>query len=186
MKTAIYCRVSTQDQSLDQQKTACIEYCVRQNWQYEVFEEKISGAKDTRPMLDLMLQRLRQGELNAVVVWKLDRLGRSTLHLIQLIEEFRNKGVQFIAVTQNIDTASPQGKFFLTVLAAFAELERELIKERTKARIDHLKAQGKTLGRPTGSKDNKPRKKSGYWLRWASKQSTLPKTAQIPITQTQQ
>ena len=185
MKASIYCRVSTQDQSLEQQKHACIDYCTQHNWQYEVFEEKISGAKQSRPEIDKMLQRVRSGEFSSVVVWKLDRLGRSTLHLIQLIEEFRNKNIQFIAVTQNIDTASPQGKFFLTVLAAFAELERELIKERTNARIDHLKAQGKTLGRPTGSKDTKERRKSGYWLRW-TKKSTPTKTQEIPNIQTTQ
>jgi len=172
MKTAIYVRVSTHDQTVEQQELPCIDYCKRNSWEYEVFRDVISGAKDTRPNLDLMLQKIREGNFNIVLVWKLDRLGRSTLHLIQLIEEFKNKNVQFIALTQNIDTTTPQGKFFFTILSAFAELERELIKERTKVRIDRLKSQGKHLGRPAGSKDKKVRRKAGYIIRWARKQPT--------------
>lgn len=179
MKVALYARVSTQDQNLDQQTAPCIENCKRNGWSYEVFQEKISGAKDTRPQLDVMLQRVRAGEFGAVMVWKLDRLGRSTIHLIQLVEEFRNRGVQFIALTQGIDTSSAQGKFFLTVLAAFAELERELIKERTKARIERLKKEGKKLGRPSGSKDKGARRKAGYLIRWAGKKPTPQQIAQV-------
>ena len=104
MKAAIYVRVSTQDQSLEAQKESCIQYCDRMNLEHVIFEEKISGAKASRPELDKMLQRVRAGEFDSVVVHKLDRLGRSTIHLIQLIEEFRNKNVQFISVTQGINT----------------------------------------------------------------------------------
>ena len=166
MNAAIYCRVSTQDQSLETQREACVEYCKKNNWDYQVFEEKISGAKSSRPKLDIMLQQIRKNEFNVVVVWKLDRLGRSTIHLIQLIEEFRNKKIDFISVTQGINTKDPMGRFFLTIMAGIAELEREYIRERTKKRLETLKAKGKKLGRPPGSKDKKQRRKGGYFLRY--------------------
>lgn len=185
MKVAIYARVSTQDQQLDQQIEPLIKYCTDKNLDYFVFKEVISGAKDTRPELDRMMQRIRQKEFGAVIVWKLDRLGRSTLHLVQLIEEFKNKGVQFIALTQGVDTLTAQGKFFFMILAAVAELERELIKERTKLRIDRLKAQGKHMGRPKGSKDKDPRRKSGYQLRWALKKPTPEQMAEIRLKETE-
>lgn len=172
MKVAIYARVSTQDQHLEQQLNPCIEECSKRGWEYESFTDKISGAKSSRPELDYMLQRLRKDEFNAVMVWKFDRLGRSTIHLIQLVEEFKNKGIQFIALTQGIDTSTPQGKFFLTIMAGVAELEREMIRERTQARLDMLKAKGKKLGRPKGSKDKGQRRKSGYLIRWAGKELT--------------
>jgi len=168
MNVAIYARVSTQEQHLEQQIEPCVEHCKRNTWNYKVFEEKISGAKQTRPKLDLMLQAMRNKEFNIVMVYKLDRLGRSSVHLIQLIEEFKNKGVQFISITESIDTKTSMGRFFFTVMSAIGELEREMIKERTKLRIDRLKAEGKVMGRPKGSKDKKVRRKSGYHLRWAN------------------
>jgi len=167
MKAAVYVRVSTQDQSLEAQKESCIQYCDRMNLAHVIFEEKISGAKASRPELDKMLQKVRAGEFDSVVVHKLDRLGRSTIHLIQLIEEFRNKNVQFISVTQGINTKEAMGRFFLTIMAGIAELEREFIRERTQLRINSLKAKGKKLGRPKGSKDKKVRRKSGYYQRWS-------------------
>lgn len=185
MKVAIYARVSTADQELEQQIEPLIKHCKDKQWTYDVFKDVISGAKDTRPSLDMMMQRIRLNEFNTVMVWKLDRLGRSTLHLIQLIEEFKNKNVQFIALTQGVDTLTAQGKFFFMIMAAVAELERELIKERTKLRIDRLKAQGKHLGRPKGSKDKDPRRKSGYQLRWAVKKPTPEQIADIRLKELQ-
>jgi DNA invertase Pin-like site-specific DNA recombinase len=166
MKAAIYCRVSTQDQTLESQKASCIKYCEHHEMEYEVFEEKISGAKSSRPELDRMLQRVRANEFTCVVVWKLDRLGRSTIHLIQLVEEFSNRKVQFVCVTQGINTKDAMGRFFLVVMAGIAELEREFVRERTKLRLKTLKAKGVKLGRPKGSKDKKRRKKGGYYLRY--------------------
>ena len=182
MKVAIYCRVSRKDQSLEQQRKACVEYCGSKEWEYEVFEEKTSGAKATRPQLDYMMQLLRAGQFQHVIVWKLDRLGRSFLHLIQVVEEFKNKGIGFICVTQGFDTNSIQGKFFLSVMAAVAELEREMIRERTQLRIDTLKEKGTKLGRPKGSKDKGRRRKSGYVVRWAKqkgKQLTPQEISQV-------
>lgn len=174
MRVALYARVSTEDQHLEQQLEPLIEKCTKERWAYKVFAEKVSGAKAKRTELDTMLQAVRDKEFDTVMVYKLDRLGRSTIHIIQLIEEFNKKGIQFIALTQGIDTKSAQGRFFLTIMAAFAELERELISERTKIRLDHIKRTGGTLGRPKGAKDKKPRRKSGYHKRWAGGKHNNP------------
>ena len=169
MKAGIYARVSTQDQTLEQQIKPLEEHCIKKGWEYVVYQEKTSGAKESRTELDKLMGALRKGELNAVIVYKLDRLGRSLKHLIQLVEEFNNLNVVFVCLSPEIDTKTAQGRFFLQVIGAVAELERELIRERTKSKLDYLRSTGKILGRPSGSKDKNPRRKSGYWLRYANK-----------------
>ena len=168
MKAALYCRVSTSDkgQTVEQQLLPMVQYCEKEGWQHEAFTDYASGAKDSRPELDKMLQRLRAREFNAVVVLRLDRLGRSLQHLLQLIQEFRNLKVRFISTTQGFDTETPQGRFFLQVIGAVAEFERELIRERINDKLKVLKAKGVKLGRPKGAKDKKERKKGGYYLRY--------------------
>lgn len=168
MKIAIYVRVSTIDkgQTLEQQEVPLIEYCKKENWEYEVFKDFASGSKESRPQLDIMMQRIRNKEFDAVMIYRLDRLGRSLKHLLQLVEEFSNKKVRFICLTQNIDTSTAQGMFFFQILGAAAEFERQLLRERIKDKLDYLKSTGKKLGRPVGSKDKKRRNKSGYWLRY--------------------
>jgi len=170
MKAAIYCRVSTADQTNENQLIELRKFC--QNNNYEVaaeYSDTISGTKSSRPELDKMLQAMRNKEFEAVIVWKFDRLGRSTSHLLQVVEEMKNKGVRLIATSQNIDTETSQGKFFFTILAGFAEMEREMIVERINLGLTRAKSQGKTLGRPAGSKDKSRRRKSGYLLRWNNK-----------------
>ena len=169
MRVAIYCRVSREDQNLEQQSEQLMKYCREHGWQFEVFQEKISGAKESRPELDVMLQKIRAGEFQALLVIKLDRLGRSLKHLIQIVEELNNRKVQFICLNPDIDTKTSNGMFFLQIIGAVAQLERAMISERTKARLDYLKGQGKNIGRPKGSKDKGSRRKSGYWLRYAGK-----------------
>lgn len=169
-KAAIYARVSTHEQTVEPQIDNCRRWCDNNGFDYDVFaEEGISGSTTSRTELDRMLQRVRQEEYSAVVVWKLDRLGRSTIHLLQLLEEFRNKNVQIIITSSHIDTSKPEGRLFFTVVAGFAELEREFIKQRIQASMDTKKRKGIQLGRKKGSKDKRPRRKSGYLLRYASK-----------------
>lgn len=169
-KCAIYCRVSTQDQTLEQQKAPLIKYCQEQGWEYDIFEEKISGAKDSRPQLGLMMDRIRSRAYNKVLVYKLDRLGRSLKHLLQLVEEFNNKDVQFICLNPSVDTKTASGRFFIQIMGAVAELERGITIERTKEKLDYIKnVEGRKLGRPSGSKDKRSRNKSGYYLRYAKK-----------------
>lgn len=166
MRAAIYARVSTEEQTVEQQVRAGIKYCEQQGWEYEIFSDKISGATTSRPEFNIMLQRIREGYFQAIVVWKLDRLGRSTIHLLQLLEEFRNKNVAIAITTGNIDTSKPEGRLFFTIIAGFAELEREYIKQRIKASMDTKRAKGIPLGRKPGSKDKKPRSKLGYIARY--------------------
>lgn len=166
-KAAIYARVSTPDQSVEQQLVNCRKYCKMNGWIYDEYYEKVSGAKASRTELDLLLQGMRRGEYQAIVIWKLDRLGRSTIHLLQLLEEFRNKGVQLAVTTMGLNTAKAEGRFFFTIIAAFAELEREFIRERVRASIATKRAKGIRLGRPPGAKDKKSRRKSGYYARYA-------------------
>jgi len=168
MKAAIYTRVSTIDkgQTLEQQEQPLLEYCQKEKWESEIFKDFASGMKESRPQLDLMLQRIRKKEFDVILVLRLDRLGRSLKHLLQIVEELKNLKVRIIFLNQNIDTSTAQGMFFLQILGAAAEFERQLIRERIKDKLDYLKSQGKKLGRPRGSKDQKVRKKGGYYLRW--------------------
>ena len=168
MKVAIYLRVSTSDQTTLNQELELTEYCKRNN--YEIFkiykDEGISGSKTSRPALDLMLQDMRNKTFDAIIVWKFDRLGRNTSHLLQVLEELKNKGIRLIATSQSIDTDTPAGKFFFTILSGFAEMEREMIRERIKLGLERRKKEGKMLGRPKGATDKKIRKKGGYYLRY--------------------
>ena len=168
MKAAIYVRVSTTDQTTLNQEIVLKEYCEKSGFDlYKIYkDEGFSGAKTTRPALDKMLSEMRLKAFDTIIVWKLDRLGRSTQHLLQLLEEFNNKGVRLICTDMNIDTQTAQGKFFFTIVGAFAELEREIIRERIMLGLERRRKEGKVMGRPAGSKDKGYRKKSGYYLRY--------------------
>lgn len=168
MNVAIYIRVSTQEQTTLNQEIELKKYCERERLTIvNIYkDEGVSGSKTTRPQLDLMLSDMRNKKFGAIIVWKFDRLGRSTQHLLQVLEELKNKNIRLIATSQNIDTFSPMGKFFFTILAGFAEMEREMIVERIKLGLTRRKKQGYKLGRQKGSKDKKYRRKSGYLLRW--------------------
>ena len=114
---------------------------------------------------------MRNKKFDCIIVYKLDRIGRSLAHLIKLFEEFRTKGINFISVTQNINTTTPEGRMFLHLLMVLAEYERELTINRINSGLDRAKAKGIKLGRPFGSHDKKRRRTSGYVQRWI-KQST--------------
>jgi len=169
MKVALYVRNSTNEerQNPQTQINPLVQKCEREGWTYEIFQEFASGSKESRPELDKMLKRIRDKDFNAVLVWRLDRLGRSLKHLLQLIEEFRKKKVAFISLTEGFDTSTPQGELFFHIAGAFAQFERRLIQERINAGLDRARDEGKKLGRPKGSKDTKRRRKSGYYLRWS-------------------
>lgn len=154
MKAAIYLRVSTKDQQTDSQRSETERLATSRGWEFEIFEDQISGAKSSRQGLDAMMSRLRRGEFKAVICYKLDRLGRSLPHLAQLILEFDKLGVGFIVSSQGIDTTddNPAARLQLHVLMAVAEFERTIISDRTKAGLVAAKARGSKLGRPKGSK----------------------------------
>jgi DNA invertase Pin-like site-specific DNA recombinase len=157
MKVAIYCRVSTDEQDADKQEKACLEYCQRNRIEiHKCYKDTgFSGMKQSRPAFDELLKDMRLLKFNAIMVTKLDRIGRSLHHLLSLFDEFVAKGVHFIAITQNIDTSSAIGKFQLQMLGAFAEFERNIISERTKEGLKFAKNVGKR------GKDKKARKKRG-------------------------
>jgi len=167
MKVAIYVRVSTSDQHPENQLIALEEYCKLRDWEItEEYTDKISGMKESRPSLDKLMQDARQRKFDIVLVWKLDRLGRSLQHLIQIIQEFKNLEIKFVCKTENIDTTTAQGELIFNIFGAIAQFERQLIVERIKLGLERRKKQGLKLGRPFGSKDKKRRKKSGYYLRY--------------------
>lgn len=157
MKVAIYARVSTEEQDADKQELACKEYCERNNLEvFKVYKDAgISGMKSSRPAFNEMLRDMRLRKFNALMVTKLDRVGRSLQHLLSIFEELKNKGVHFISITQNIDTSSAVGEFQLQVLGAFAQFERAIISERTKEGLKYAKNVGKR------GKDKRDRKKRG-------------------------
>ncbi|PHM73722.1 recombinase family protein [Xenorhabdus kozodoii] len=136
-----YIRVSTNDQNSDLQRNALIGVNCEQ-----IFEDKISGKTANRPGLTQALAHLKSGD--TLVVWKLDRLGRSVKNLIALNERLNNDGVHFQSLTDSIDTSTPMGRFFFYVMSALAEMERELIIERTNAGLAAARAQGRIGGRP--------------------------------------
>lgn len=170
---ALYARVSTENQTTENQEILLKQWAESKARPYTLYTEVASGAKHTREQLGEMMSAIRRGEHDIVVVWKLDRLGRSLQHLLQIIEELRNRKVQFVTLTEMIDTESPQGRLFLQIAGAFAEFERALIRERVILGIDRARKEGKTLGRPKGSPDKKQRRKAGYWLRYAKKGTPL-------------
>ncbi|WP_129727893.1 recombinase family protein [Ectobacillus funiculus] len=140
-----YARVSTQDQNLEMQLDTFSKYGVD-----EVFQEKMSGTKKDRPQLAKMIDKLRKGD--KVVIYKLDRISRSTKHLIELSELFEEKEVDFVSIQDQIDTSTPMGRFFFRTMASIAELERDIIRERTKAGLESARARGRVGGRPKADK----------------------------------
>jgi DNA invertase Pin-like site-specific DNA recombinase len=149
--TAVYLRVSTQDQKLDSQELELRRYCKARSWSNpRFFRDKISGAKSTRPALDQLMKEIRGGKVKRLVCSKLDRLGRSLTHLALILDELNRLGVALICTTQGIDTSdnNPAGKLQLGVLMAVAEFEREIIRERTLAGLSAARERGVKLGRP--------------------------------------
>jgi len=151
-KTALYCRVSTDRQitGLEAQRRALETYCqANRVTDYIVFQdENISGAKASRPALDRLMESIRKDEIKAVVVYSFSRFARSTRHLLDALEEFSQRGVAFISLTENVDTSSAIGKALFTIISAISQLERELIGERVKNGLQNAIAKGKRIGRP--------------------------------------
>lgn len=147
MKIAIYVRVSRRDLNPENQKIQLIEHAKLKNWEFEVFEE-IESTRKSRPIKQKVLEGLMQGKYDGVLIWKLDRWARSLQELIMDINNIKNRGKQFIVLTQPIDTTSAMGMFTMQILGAFAEFEREIIRERTMAGLDRARAKGTKLGRP--------------------------------------
>lgn len=150
MKIAAYLRVSTKDQKIDIQSDSIQNYCKLKGWINPVLfiDHAESGAKTSRPQFNAMMDRARLKEFDAVLCWKFDRIGRSTIHLLSILGELNTLQIGFISIMESIDTTTPMGKMMFSVIAALSEFERETIRQRTKAGIDLAKSKGVHCGRP--------------------------------------
>jgi DNA invertase Pin-like site-specific DNA recombinase len=126
------------------------EYIERRGWQLagEYVDNGVSGTKERRLELDRLMADAHRRRFDVVAVWKFDRMARSVSHLLRVLETFNALGINFVSLSESIDTATPAGKMVFTVLGAVAELERSLIVERVKAGLRNARAKGKRLGRP--------------------------------------
>lgn len=160
-----YIRVSTEEQSIHLQMDALLKEGISEK---NIYIDKISGIKSERKSLSKLLEHLREGD--TLVVWKLDRLVRSLIHLTKLIAEFEEKGIKFKSITEPfIDTTqnSPHSNFLINIFGALAQLERDIIIERTKAGLDSARRRGKIIGAPTGlsEKSKKKAKLCAYYFK---------------------
>ncbi len=148
-RAAIYARVSTLDQEPENQLQELRRYVQARGWTaVEYVDRGISGAKDRRPALDALVTDARRRRFDALVCWRLDRLGRNLKHLITLLDELQALGIAFVSLAEGIDATTPAGKLQMHILGAIAEFERERIRERVMAGLQRARTQGTRLGRP--------------------------------------
>ena len=151
-KVALYARVSTQGQTVNNQLQELHTVAERHGWDVvsEYKDKGISGAKgrDKRPQFDAMMKAANRREFDIIMSWSIDRLGRSLQHLVEFLGDIQQKGVDLYLHQQNIDTGTPSGKAMFQMVGVFAEFERSMIQERVKAGLERAKKQGKVLGRP--------------------------------------
>lgn len=149
-KAAIYIRVSTEDQSPQNQERILVEYC--RHHDFDIFQMYVdygeSGLKESRPAFNELLEDMRSRKFNTIVIWKLDRIGRSLQHLLQLLQEIQHKKIDLIVTSQNLDTTTSTGRLMFQIVGAFAEFESSLISERTKIGMERARRIGKCVGRP--------------------------------------
>src|SRR5581483_1655816 len=150
-RVALYSRVSTLNHGQDPelQLRELREYCALRGFQVsQEYTDTISGSKESRPALNSLMEDAQRRRFDAVLVWKLDRWGRSLKHLVNSIAQLESLGVAFISLRDNLDMTTPTGRLLTQLLGAMAEFERSLVIERTKAGLRHARAKGKRLGRP--------------------------------------
>jgi DNA invertase Pin-like site-specific DNA recombinase len=147
-RAALYARVSTEAQTTDNQVLELRDYASRHGWTItEYIDHGVSGAKESRPALDCLMADARRRQFDLVLVWRLDRFGRSLRHIVTALDELHARGVSFVSLGEGIDLSTPAGKLQLHILAALAEFERGRIRERIHAGLSRAKSQGKRLGR---------------------------------------
>lgn len=150
-RCALYARVSTsRDQSPALQLDELRHLAAQRGWELvgEYVDVGVSGAKDRRPQLDRMMAEVLRGRIDVVAVWRFDRFARSVRHLVLALDDFRARGVDFVSASDGIDTSTPAGRFTFHVIAGVAELERGIIRERTRAGLDAARRRGAKIGRP--------------------------------------
>lgn len=150
MHIALYARVSTHDQqTLPMQLKAMREYVKKRGWKVKHEIQEIGSGAKTRPKREELIRQARRRQIDAIIVWRLDRWGRSVSDLIGTIRELTDTGVGFVSLTEAFDLTTPAGKALSGMLAVFAEFERDILRERVKAGIAHARQQGKRHGRPS-------------------------------------
>jgi len=172
MRVGIYARVSTTDKGQDVglQLRDLEAYTKARGWTIRdrFVDEGISGSQTKRPALDRLLAACRRRQVDVVLVWRLDRLGRSLKHLIMTLDEFQSLGVAFVSLNEQLDCTTAAGQLLLHLLGAFAEFERAIIRERVKAGLANARSKGKRLGRPSLAIDSaqvKTLRKTGHSIR---------------------
>jgi DNA invertase Pin-like site-specific DNA recombinase len=149
-RAAVYARVSTGEQNTEMQERSLREYVNRRGWELsKIYRDKgFPGAKSSRPALDELMKDCRRRSIDVVIVWKFDRFARSLKTLISALENFRALGIDFVSVTEAVDTSLPAGEMLFQMIGAVAQFERSLIAERVKAGLDNARKNGVVLGRP--------------------------------------
>jgi DNA invertase Pin-like site-specific DNA recombinase len=148
-KVAIYARVSTHDQNtLPMQVKKCRDFARARKWEVAHVVKEIGSGANHRPLRSDLLNLCRKREVDVVIVWKLDRWGRSVSDVVTVLDELKTLGVKFVSITEALDFTTPSGKAMSTLLSVFAEFERDMIKERVKAGLEEAKTKGVRLGRP--------------------------------------
>jgi DNA invertase Pin-like site-specific DNA recombinase len=159
VRAALYARVSTSGhgQDVGLQLDELRQVAAQRRWMVtEYVDEGVSGSQDSRPALDRLMADARRGKLDVVAVWRFDRFARDTRNLLVTLEEFRQLGVEFISLREQVDTSTPMGKAMFTIISAISELERDLIRERVIAGVRRAQAAGKHCGRPRVEMDLRP------------------------------
>jgi putative DNA-invertase from lambdoid prophage Rac len=148
-RAGLYARVSTNDQqTLAMQNRAMREYAARRGWTVAMQVRKVNSGAPRRPAREKLLQAARRREIDLVLVWRLDRWGRSVTDLLATLQELEHLGVGFVSLTEALDLTTAAGRAMAGLLAIFSEFEREVMRERTRAGLAHARANGKRLGRP--------------------------------------
>ncbi|MBI2448621.1 recombinase family protein [Candidatus Microgenomates bacterium] len=179
-KIAIYVRVSTGEQDTDNQITPLSQYTTDRGWEvYKIYEDKVSGSKEDREALKELMDDAHKRKFDCIIVFRFDRFSRSSRQLINSLDVFKSLGIDFISYQENIDTTTPAGKAMFTMISAFAEFERSIIRERVNAGIAKARARGTKLGRPKIKIDIdllKKLKNKGLSIRKIAKELEVPKS----------
>ncbi len=163
MRVGIYARVSTHDQqTLPMQLGKMKEYIINRGWTLTAEVEEVGSGAKTRPKREELVRMAKRREIDAILVWKLDRFGRSLADLVMTLNELREIGVIFVSLTESLDFSTPSGRAMAGMLSTFAEFERDIIRERVKAGIASAREKGKAHGRPQTAAKKKDEAKKLY------------------------